>query len=130
MKNKSFLVILSLIVLGAIGYGAVKTKDYYDSRYVENDAYYVRVPNNQSTTIVDLLDDSGKKFDRGRDYEFTGYNEKEESRILTFSYTTEDPEKLIQPGTYLKISASKDIVLGQEVIQQSDVPKNVLELIK
>ncbi|MEG0327198.1 MAG: YxeA family protein [Erysipelothrix sp.] len=127
MKNGGKIIAAVLVVL--IIFGSIKVKQYYDDRYVGSD-YYTRVPSDQSTELEPLYDDSGKEVDTGKNYSFVSYNEKGERRTLEFSYTTEDTSKLLQPGQYLKISASKQIVVGQEVVKESDVPTDVLKYLK
>lgn len=127
MKNSGKIIAAVFVVL--LIFGSVKVKQYYDDRYVGSD-YYTRVPADQSTELEPLYDDSGKEVDTGKNYSFVSYNEKGEKRVLEFSYTTEDTNKLLQPGQYLRISASKQIVVGQEVIQESDVPAEVLKYLK
>lgn len=122
--------IIGLVVIVLLGLGFVKVKDYYDARYVEEAKYYVLVPESQSTEIEDLFDDSGKVVDKGKNYKFVGMNEKGETKVVTFSYTTKDPSKLLQPGTYLEVSSSKQIVLGQHVISESEVPSSILSKLK
>lgn len=127
MKNGGKIVAAVLVVL--VIFGSIKVKQYYDDRYVGSD-YYTRVPADQSTELEPLYDDSGKEVDTGKEYAFESYNDKGEKRILKFSYTTEDTSKLLQPGQYVKISASKQIVVGQEVVKESDVPESVLKYLK
>lgn len=127
MKNKKGIII-GVIFLAIVVLGGMKINDYYQDRYVGKD-YYVRVPQDQSTELEDILDMSNRVVGKGRKYELLGYNTAGESRMLSFTYTTEDPAKLLQPGQYLKVSASKQIVVGQSVIQESDVPADILKLI-
>lgn len=123
MKKKIIIIILTLF----IGFLVLKGKEYYNDRYVEDSIYYVYVPQSQSIEIEDLKDSSGNVVDKGKNYSFIGLNEKGEKKKLEFSYSTEDSKKLIQPGSYLKISSSKTIVLGQEVILESQVPVQIFD---
>lgn len=123
MKKK----IIAAVLIVIIGFGAIQAKTYYDSRYVKDADYFVYIPMDQSTEIEDVLDDSGNVVDKGRSYSFVGLNEKGESRKLEFSYTTKDTSKLLQPDTYLKVSASKTIVLGQTIISKNEVPESIVE---
>lgn len=43
---------------------------------------------------------------------------------------TSKVSELYQPGTYLKIEASKQIVTGQAVVQESDIPAAALSKIQ
>lgn len=121
------LVAVGLVVL--ILFGVVSAKKYYDNRYLFDDAYYVYVPASQSIELEDLLDSSGKVVDKGKSYEFVGMNRDGETKRLQFTYSTEDVTKLIQPDSYLKVDSSKTIVLGQSVIQKSDVPVEIVDKI-
>ncbi|CAM4270492.1 YxeA family protein [Erysipelothrix inopinata] len=127
MKNGGKIVAAVLVVL--VIFGSIKVKQYYDDRYVGSD-YYTRVPADQSTDPEPLYDDSGKEVDTGKEYALVSYNEKGEKRVLEFSYRTEDSSKLLQPVQYVKVSASKQIVVGQEVVKESDVPESVLKYLK
>lgn len=122
--------ILSIIIVILIGVGFVLGKNYYNDRYTLDDTYYVYIPSTQSTEIEVIYDDSGKAVDKGRNYEFIGMNKDGDTRVLSFSYSTEDSSKLLQPSSFLKVEASKTIVIGQSVITEKDVPENLLETIK
>ncbi len=122
--------IIAAVVVVILGFGVFQAKSYYDNRYVKDSEYYVYVPENQSIEIEDIIDDSGKVVDKGKSYSFIGMNKDGEKRTLEFSYTTEDVNKLLQPHTYVKVSASKTIVLGQQVISESEVPSSILNIIK
>ncbi|CAM3442237.1 YxeA family protein [Erysipelothrix anatis] len=128
-KNKSG-VFLAVVVLAVVGVGGFFLKDYYDGRYKKSDTFYVLVPQSQETTVIDIKDSNGKVVDRGRDYTFTGYNEKGNTREVSFSYQTTDASKLLQPGQYLAVDVSKTIVIGQEVVSESSVPEAVKPFLK
>ncbi|QIK86854.1 YxeA family protein [Erysipelothrix sp. HDW6B] len=128
-KNKSG-VFLAVVVLAVVGVGGFFLKDYYDGRYKKSDTFYVLVPQSQETTVIDIKDSNGKVVDRGRDYTFTGYNEKGNAREVSFSYQTTDASKLLQPGQYLAVDVSKTIVIGQEVVSESSVPEAVKPFLK
>ncbi|WP_159633960.1 YxeA family protein [Erysipelothrix anatis] len=123
-KNKSG-VFLAVVILVVVGVGGFFIKDYYDGRYKKSDTYYVLVPQTQETTVIDIKDSNGKVVDRGRDYKFTGYNEKGNAREVSFTYQTTDASKLLQPGQFVAVDVSKTIVIGQEVISESSVPAAV-----
>ena len=123
MKKKLFGVLLVFL----LGFGVIQAKNYYDDRYVADEIYYVRIPDSQSIEIEDLLDDSGKVVDKGKSYKFIGMSEAGITKEVAFSFTTKDPSKLLQPGTYLKVTSSKTIVLGQSVISKSEVPSSIVD---
>lgn len=122
--------IIAAVVVVLLGFGIFQAKSYYDDRYVKDSDYYIYVPENQSIEIEDIVNDSGKVVDKGKSYSFVGMNKDGDKRTLKFSYNTEDVTKLLQPNTYVKVSASKTIVLGQAVISEADVPSEILSKIK
>lgn len=122
-KTKVFGALVALVV---VGFGAYKMKAYYDGRYVASGVYYVKVPENQSTTVGDLLDDSGKVMDQGMEYSFVGINEKGEKRDVSFFIATKDSSKLLQPGQYVEVTTSDTIVLKEAIVSKAQVPSSVV----
>jgi len=135
MKKKPFFWIILVVAVALITMVAVWGKQYYDNRYVGSD-YYAMVPLDYDMTPVAMRNKDGKETgDYGINYTLTAYNEQGESK--TVSFTVYNPESAYsrgeiqpQPGTYLWISASKQIVVRWKATIESDVPENVLKLIK
>jgi uncharacterized protein YxeA len=60
--------------------------------------------------------------DKGHRYELTAYDKNGVERKLDVTVYTNKTSALYKPGTYLKIEASKQIVTGQAVIHEGDIP--------
>lgn len=126
MKKPIILVIVAG-VLTLSAFLVYKGKEYYDNRYVGSD-YYAQLPSDQSMEVEDILDASGKKQDVGRNYRVVAFDESGNERVLEFTVTGEN--NLLKPNTFLRISASTQIVLETHVIQESEIPAKALEKIK
>ena len=135
MKKKPVLWTILIVFVVVIALVAVWGKQYYDNRYVGTD-YYSMVPLDYDMTSVSMRDQSGKEIGaKGIDYQLTAYNEKGEAREISIIVYDPDSgysrgEIQPQPGTYLWISASKQLVVRWGVIEEGDVPKTALEKIK
>lgn len=129
-RNKKLTIVFSIIIVVVLSFGVFFAKNYYDQRYKESDIFYLKVPEDQSLVIEDLYDMDNNPVEKGKEYEFKAYNEKGESRIVSFTYRTEDSSKLLQPNEYVKVSVSEVIVLGESVIPEDEVPESVLKIIK
>ena len=134
MKKKPVFWIILIAVAVLIVAGAVWGKQYYDNRYVGTD-YYTMVPLDYDMTSVSIKDMGGKEIGTGIKYKLTAYNEQGEAKTVEF--TVYDPDSDIsredvqpQPGTYLLVSASKQIVLKWSVTEESIIPEKALEMIK
>ena len=123
------LAVLAVLVVGVAVWG----KQYYEDRYVGSD-YYTVVPAGFDMSPVPLLNKDGKEAATGVNYELTAYNAQGEARPVSF--TVYDPESGFsrgeiqpQPGTYLRVSASKQLVVGWGVVDASEIPAEVLAMI-
>ena len=58
-----------------------------------------------------------------------GYNEQGEQHEVYFTKSG-SAEDYYAPGTYIKVSMSKTITLGVEVVEESSVPQTALEKIQ
>lgn len=124
MKNKRTLVLIAGAVL--IIAAAVWGKQYYDRRYVGTD-YYTMIPADYDVTPEAIYDMSGKdQVGTGVNYILTAYDEQGNAKTVKF--TMMDGE-IFQPGTYLRVTASSEIVLSQYVIEESSIPDGALEKI-
>ncbi|MCL2860182.1 MAG: YxeA family protein [Oscillospiraceae bacterium] len=122
------LIILGVIILVVL---VIIFKQYYDNTYVGS-YYYVQVPSNQDTTIEEWNDASkGTVMVKGKQYQFTAYNENGEARVVEFSIrNVENEASLLQPNTYLKVNASKNRVIGWQIVQRQDVPEAALKYVE
>ena len=123
-KNKLIkwiFIALAIILVAAI---AVWGRQYYNDRYVGTD-YYTMIPLDYDITPQTLYSMSGEDVGTGVKYKLTAYNEQGESRIVEFT-VREDGGKIQPPGTYLLVSASKQIVVNWSVTEESKIPEKAL----
>jgi len=106
---------------------------YYNDRYVGAD-YYAVVPSDYDMTEWPLYSSSGAEIGTGVTYRLVSYDENGEAKDISF--TVYSPESGLSrgeiqppPGTYLCVSASKQIVLRWRVIEEEEVPAAALALI-
>lgn len=123
--KKSKLIIGSIIVL-IFGFTLFKGVDYYQDRYVGSD-YYFRVPSDVGMDIETIYDINGKAVDYGKNYNFKVINVEGELKNVQFTFLTEDKSKLLQPGEYVKVEASNQISLGEEVVNKEAVPSEIVD---
>jgi len=129
MKKKTVLwIALALLVPLMIG-GAVWSKQYYEDYYVGSD-YYARIPPDFDITPVTMYSMQGEEVGLGKKYKLTAYNEQGEAKEVEFNVHGDDSAKYPQPGEWLKISASKQLVVGWSVTQENKVPAKALEQLK
>ena len=134
MKKKPIFWIVLVVVAVLIVAVAVWGKQYYDNRYVGTD-YYTMVPPDYDMTSVAIKGMNGKEIGTGIKYKLMAYNEQVEAKTVEFTVYDPDSdvslgEKQPQPGTYLLVSASKQIVLKWRVTVESNIPEKAFEKIK
>lgn len=122
-----WIVLAAVVVIGVAG--AIWGKGYYEDRYIGKD-YYAMVPSNFDMTPEPLYDDKGKSQDIGKLYKLTAYNEKGEAKEVEFTVRGGDSTKYPQPGEFLLVSVSKQLVVKQSVISESSVPNAALTKIR
>jgi uncharacterized protein (TIGR01655 family) len=134
MNKKMMMGIGIVAAVALLLVGVVKGKQYYDNRYVGKE-YFAMVPMDYDVTPEDLLDMDGNvamvngEAEQGKLYRLTAFNENGESKEVEFiAYA--DRNELPQPGTFLHLSASNELVLEWGVIEKNQVPENVLALIQ
>ena len=125
MKKK--IVILAAVLL--VVAGAFCAKAYYNDRYVVSGCYYTQVPEDEVNEDSWLVDKDGARQAEGKSYELMGYNEQGEQREVYFTKSG-SAQDYYAPGTYIKVSMSKTIVLGVEVVGEQSVPQLALEKIQ
>jgi len=130
MKKKAVLFGALGVMLVLVIAVALWGKQYYDEHYVGSD-YYAMIPLGYDVTPGPIYDTNGNEADTGTTYKMTAYNENGEARDVEFNETAGDnPADYPQPGTYLKLSVSKYYVVGWGIVQESNIPGNILENIK
>lgn len=120
-------IMLGLLVIG-IGFGVISGRNYYNDRYVGKN-YYLQVPADQDTKLEKLYDRNGKVADKGKEYKLTGFDKNGNEKQLDIIIRGKE-EDLLQPGEYLRVEASKQIVVGEERINRDKIPKKALEKIE
>ena len=125
MKKKVIILAVVLLVVA----GAFCAKGYYNDRYVVSDCYYTQVPEDEVNEDSWLVDKDGTKQAKGKAYDLVGYNGQGEQREVRFTKSG-SAEDYYDPGTYIKVSMSKTITLGVEVVEESSVPQIALERIQ
>ena len=80
-------------------------------RYVWHDFYTV-VPADEPVEVGDLLDAQGKPADTGYSLLLVGYD-TDSTGACSSSTSAPSADDLFQPGTYLRVSASGQIVLNR-----------------
>jgi uncharacterized protein (TIGR01655 family) len=103
---------------------------YYESRYMGED-YFAVIPLDYDMTSVPQYSMKGREVGTGINYTLAAYNGKGEPKTVTFTVHDIDSrvsfgERQPQPGMYLRISASKQIVVRWRVVEQSDIPETAL----
>jgi len=124
--KKLILLVFVVLVVGTAIWG----KNYYNDRYVLNEYVYAQVPADSNTTKDEwLYDSSGKKTQKGKEYKLKGYNKEGKERDVQFSVSG-TAKNYYQPGTIIKVSMSKTIVIGQQSVPEKDVPEKALKQLK
>ena len=134
MTKKPVFWIVLVVVAALVVIVAVWGKQYYEARYVGAD-YYTMIPLDYDMTQKPRYSMKGEDVGTGIEYKLTAYNEQGEPRQISFIVYSEESGlssgvKQPQPGTYLRVSASKQLVVGWGVIEENEVPTAALEKIK
>ena len=124
--KKTIITILAIAIVICATFWA---KGYYNDRYVVSDSYYTQIPLDEKNEDSWLVDASGVKQEKGKEYNLIGYNKDGEEKEVSFKLKG-TAENYYEPGTYIKVNTSKSLTLGTAVITENDVPKNALEKIK
>jgi len=131
MNKKSIIkIVFAILVIAVVGLFYKAGSQYYESRYVASNTYYLKVPKGISMEIEDLYDDTGKAVEKGKAYDFKAMDRDGKIRNVSFEIMTSDPNKLLAPGTYLEIEASETINLSEKRISKEDVPKEIVDKIE
>lgn len=128
MKKKPILWIIVAVVIAVVIGAAIWGRDYYMDRYVGSD-YYTRVPLDHDMTPQPIYDMKGEPVgEEGVPLKLMACNENGESRLVEFTVRL-DVDPLPEPGTYLRVAASEQIVVDWGMIEESDVPAAALQQI-
>lgn len=126
-KTKKGMVIAVVVLL--VVAGAFWAKGYYNDRYVASSFYYTQIPEDEVNEESWLVDADGVKQEKGKAYDLIGYDENGGTKEVYFKKSG-SAEDYYAPGTYIKVSASKTITVGVEVVDETDVPQKALNQIQ
>jgi uncharacterized protein YxeA len=104
-------------------------KQYYDNRYVLEDYYYTVVPLDYDFTPVKVYNESGSYMGLRSTYQLRCFSADGKERELEFTASL-DMHDLYPPGTFVRVSASKQWATGKNAIAESDVPVTALTKIR
>lgn len=126
-KTKKGIVIAVVVLL--VVAGAFWVKGYYNDRYVASSFYYTQIPEDEVNEDSWLVDADGVKQEKGKAYDLIGYDQNGGTKEVYFKKSG-SAEDYYAPGTYIKVSASKTITVGVEVVDETDVPQKALNQIQ
>jgi len=134
MKKKTLLGIALAVGAVLLLLVAVWGRQYYIDRYVGAD-YYAMVPLDYDMTPVPVKTMDGKEIGMAIAYKLTAYNEQGEAKQVEFRVNDPDSDISLgevqpQPGTFLLVKASKQLVVGWRVISESKVPEKALSFLR
>lgn len=127
MEKKKGMIVAAVALL--VIAGALWAKAYYNARYVASGFYYTQIPTDEVNEDSWLVDADGVKQQQGKAYDLIGYDETGEAREVYFTKPGR-AQDYYAPGTYIKVSASKTITVGVEVVDETDVPQAALNQIQ
>jgi len=102
-------------------------KRYYEDRYVGRD-YFTIVPHDFDATPETMYGMNGNEVGYGKTYKLTAYNERGESKEIEFNVYA-DRNNFPQPGDFLIVKASKQIVVGWNITDKNEIPESALTMI-
>lgn len=125
MKKKVMILAAVVLVIAC----AFWAKGYYNDRYVASEYYYTQIPEDEVNEDSWLVDADGVKQEKGKEYALIGYDENGNAKEVSFKKSG-SAEDYYAPGTYIKVSASKSITVGVEVVDKDAVPQEALSEIQ
>ena len=120
--KKIITIIVTIVIVMC---GAFMVKGYYNDRYVASDSFYTQIPLDEVNEDSWLVNKDGVNQEKGKEYNLIGYNQNGERKELSFKKKG-NAEDYYEPGTYIKVNTSKTLVVGVEIIIESDIPKEAL----
>ena len=113
---------------------AIVAKNYYEDRYVGTDHYAI-VPRDYDMSPQPVYSRDGVQVGTGVEYKLTAFDSAGRPQVVSF--TVFDPgspisrgEQQPQPGTYLQISASNQLVVSWRVVTTAEIPAQALAAIR
>ena len=126
--------ILAVVVIVLLVVVAIWGKQYYENRYVGTD-YYAMIPIDFDLTPEPLYSMSGEEIGIGKSFKLIAFNEQGEPKTVEFTVHSSESstyrgERMPKHGDFLLVNASKQIVVGWNIIDESKVPAGALGKIK
>ena len=125
MKKKIMIITVILLIIA----GAFWARGYYNDRYVISDYYYTQIPADEVNEDSWLVDADGVKQEKGKEYHLIGYNTQGASKEIYFTQSGGAAD-YYAPGTYIKVSTSKTLTIGIEIINETEVTQKALHMIQ
>ena len=105
--KKIITIIVTIVIVMC---GAFMVKGYYNDRYVASDSFYTQIPLDEVNEDSWLVNKDGVNQEKGKEYNLIGYNQNGERKELSFK-------------------KKGNLVVGVEIITESDIPKEALNKI-
>jgi uncharacterized protein (TIGR01655 family) len=132
--KKIILILVGIALLAGAVVAVIAGQQYYKDRYISSD-YYAVVPLGYDMTPKTYYADDGTAMGLGVDYKLTAYNANGEVKEVEFKIMEEgsgwgDSGPYVQPGTYLLVKASNQLVTGWDYIQKDAIPAKALKMLE
>jgi uncharacterized protein (TIGR01655 family) len=132
--KRIILILAGVTFLVCAVVAVIVGQQYYKDRYISSD-YYAVVPLGYDITPKMHYGDDNKEMGLGVTYKLTAYNANGEAKEVEFNIMEEgsgwaDSGPYVQPGTYLLIKASNQLVTGWEYIKKDAIPAKALEMLE
>jgi len=125
------IIIIATVALAValLAAGVLWFKQYYDYRYALEDYYYTVIPLDYDITPERAYNSNGEFMRLEKEYNLSCFNADGRERELEFNVFL-DMQELYPPGTYVRVSASKQWAIGKSALAEDDVPETALKKIK
>jgi uncharacterized protein (TIGR01655 family) len=128
ISKKVTLGIIGAVALVLIAVIAVWGRNYYQDRYVSSD-YYTMVPLDYDITPEPLYSMTSEEVGIGKSYDLIAYSADGTEKDVSFTVHG-TAESLPQPGIYLLVKASNQIVTGWSTTTKDQIPADALAKIE
>lgn len=130
MKKRSLIgPLAATLVIALLIAGLIRGKGYYEDRYVGRN-YYTMVPPDYDLRPESMYSSDGKVVGLGKEFNLTAYDELGVPKEVSFPVYGDDSAGYPQPGSFLLVSASKQIVVEWSVIAEEEVPEAARSMIR
>jgi uncharacterized protein (TIGR01655 family) len=135
VRNKKIFIGVAVLVAAILIIAvAIAGRRYYQNRYVGSE-YYTMIPADYDVSPETIYGADGVDMGLGKEYTLRAYDEAGQAKDVSFNVyapggTIASSAELPKPGEFLKLNASRDLVLNWHVIDESQVPATALSKIK